>query len=152
MILLFYITNINVDPPKCFTVANHFFNKKKYEFVLTISNLAGLDSTFGGLEAMITALCDEYPQTLARNRELFVAILLAAIYICALPTTTYVCILLYLIFGPKNKIFDLCNFHYGTLSPEYRLNLNFIQFHMAFTKYPSERAFGKIPSRTAGKM
>lgn len=50
----------------------------------------GLDSTFGGLEAMITALCDEYPRTLGRNRELFVAGLLLCVYICALPTTTYV--------------------------------------------------------------
>jgi solute carrier family 6 serotonin transporter-like protein 4 len=50
----------------------------------------GLDSTFGGLEAMITALCDEYPKALGRHRELFVAGLLCGIYICALPTTTYV--------------------------------------------------------------
>ncbi|XP_045461815.1 sodium-dependent serotonin transporter [Harmonia axyridis] len=49
----------------------------------------GLDSTFGGLEAMITALCDEYPKTLGRHREIFVAFLLLGIYICALPTTTY---------------------------------------------------------------
>lgn len=49
----------------------------------------GLDSTFGGLEAMITALCDEYPRTLGRHREVFVAVLLVGIYICALPTTTY---------------------------------------------------------------
>nr|CAD7426898.1 unnamed protein product [Timema monikensis] len=49
----------------------------------------GLDSTFGGLEAMITALCDEYPRTFGRHRETFVAVLLVLIYICALPTTTY---------------------------------------------------------------
>ncbi|XP_055538311.1 sodium-dependent serotonin transporter [Wyeomyia smithii] len=49
----------------------------------------GLDSTFGGLEAMITALCDEYPRVIGRRRELFVLILLALIYICALPTMTY---------------------------------------------------------------
>nr|CAI5828187.1 unnamed protein product [Callosobruchus analis] len=49
----------------------------------------GLDSTFGGLEAMITALCDEYPRVLGRHRELFVAALLLGIYVCALPTTTY---------------------------------------------------------------
>ncbi|KFB51150.1 AGAP010621-PA-like protein [Anopheles sinensis] len=49
----------------------------------------GLDSTFGGLEAMITALCDEYPRTIGRRRELFVLILLGLIYICALPTMTY---------------------------------------------------------------
>ncbi|XP_069694925.1 sodium-dependent serotonin transporter [Periplaneta americana] len=48
----------------------------------------GLDSTFGGLEAMITALCDEYPRELGRHREIFVAVLLVLIYICALPTTT----------------------------------------------------------------
>jgi solute carrier family 6 (neurotransmitter transporter, serotonin) member 4 len=52
----------------------------------------GLDSTFGGLEAMITALCDEYPRALGRRREIFVAVLLVLIYICALPTTTYVSI------------------------------------------------------------
>ncbi|XP_055591532.1 sodium-dependent serotonin transporter-like [Uranotaenia lowii] len=52
----------------------------------------GLDSTFGGLEAMITALCDEYPRTIGRRRELFVLILLGLIYICALPTMTYVSI------------------------------------------------------------
>ncbi|KAI4471178.1 sodium/chloride dependent transporter [Holotrichia oblita] len=52
----------------------------------------GLDSTFGGLEAMITALCDEYPKVLGRHREIFVGFLLLGIYICALPTTTYVSI------------------------------------------------------------
>lgn len=50
----------------------------------------GLDSTFGGLEAVTTALCDEYPKTLGRHREIFVAFLLLFIYICALPTMTYV--------------------------------------------------------------
>ncbi|BES95894.1 transporter [Nesidiocoris tenuis] len=49
----------------------------------------GLDSTFGGMEAMITALCDEYPRLLGRNRELFVLILLMMVYVCALPTCTY---------------------------------------------------------------
>lgn len=50
----------------------------------------GLDSTFGGLEAMITALCDEYPNTIGKRREVFVLCLLSGIYICALPTMTYV--------------------------------------------------------------
>lgn len=49
----------------------------------------GLDSTFGGLEAMITGLCDEYPKLLGRRRELFVALLLGSIYLCALPTCSY---------------------------------------------------------------
>ena len=47
-------------------------------------------STFGGLEAMITGLCDEFPKTLGKHREAFVAALLAGIYLCALPTCTYV--------------------------------------------------------------
>ncbi|KAF4526826.1 hypothetical protein B566_EDAN017287, partial [Ephemera danica] len=51
--------------------------------------LITLGSTFGGLEAMITALCDEYPRVLGRNREKFVAGLLVFIYICSLPTCTY---------------------------------------------------------------
>ncbi|KAA0192964.1 hypothetical protein HAZT_HAZT012073, partial [Hyalella azteca] len=38
---------------------------------------------------MITGLCDEYPKLLARHRELFVAVLLIFIFLCALPTTTY---------------------------------------------------------------
>lgn len=45
---------------------------------------------FGGLEAMITGLCDNYPQLLRRNRKVFVAVLIAFIYLCALPTTTHV--------------------------------------------------------------
>ncbi|XP_033254385.1 sodium-dependent serotonin transporter-like [Drosophila miranda] len=49
----------------------------------------GLDSTFGGLEAMITALCDEYPRAIGRRRELFVLLLLVFIFLCALPTMTY---------------------------------------------------------------
>lgn len=50
----------------------------------------GLDSTFGGLEAMVTALCDEYPRLIGRHREWFVLVLLCAIYLCALPTMTQV--------------------------------------------------------------
>uniref|UniRef100_T1J2K8 Transporter n=1 Tax=Strigamia maritima TaxID=126957 RepID=T1J2K8_STRMM len=49
----------------------------------------GLDSTFGGLEALITGMCDEYPLTLGKHREIFVGALVVFIYICALPTTTY---------------------------------------------------------------
>ena len=50
----------------------------------------GLDSTFGGLEAVITALCDEYPRVLRRHREVFVAGLVTFLFICSLPTCTYV--------------------------------------------------------------
>ncbi|XP_014674339.1 PREDICTED: sodium-dependent serotonin transporter-like [Priapulus caudatus] len=48
----------------------------------------GLDSTFGGLEALITGFCDEFP-ALRRRRELFVAALMLWCYLGALPTTTY---------------------------------------------------------------
>ena len=48
-------------------------------------------STFGGLEAMITGLCDEFPKTLGKHRELFVLVLLGGIFLCCLPTCTYVC-------------------------------------------------------------
>uniref|UniRef100_A0A7M4EZB6 Transporter n=1 Tax=Crocodylus porosus TaxID=8502 RepID=A0A7M4EZB6_CROPO len=40
-------------------------------FFLMVITL-GLDSTFGGLEAVITAIVDEYPHILAKRRELFV--------------------------------------------------------------------------------
>ncbi|XP_054707444.1 sodium-dependent serotonin transporter-like [Uloborus diversus] len=49
----------------------------------------GLDSTFGGLEAMITGLCDQFPRHLRKNREAFVAVVVIAIYLGALPTCTY---------------------------------------------------------------
>ena len=50
----------------------------------------GLDSTFGGLEAIITALCDEYPNVLNKRREVFVAVLLLLVFGLSLPTCTYV--------------------------------------------------------------
>lgn len=50
----------------------------------------GLDSTFGGLEAVVTALSDEFPRAIGRRRELFVLVLLLGIFILALPTMTYV--------------------------------------------------------------
>lgn len=49
----------------------------------------GLDSTFGGLEAIITGICDEYPRVLRKNREIFVLVLILFIYVCALPTVTF---------------------------------------------------------------
>lgn len=48
---------------------------------------------------MLTALCDEYPRTIGRKRELFVLILLCGIYVCALPTMTYVSISQYDVFS-----------------------------------------------------
>lgn len=48
----------------------------------------GLDSTFGGLEALITAVCDEWPEKIGRRRELFVACLVVYCFIGALATTT----------------------------------------------------------------
>ena len=47
-------------------------------------------STFGGLEAMITGLCDEFPKSLGKHREMFVLALLGGIFLCCLPTCTYV--------------------------------------------------------------
>jgi len=77
--------------------------------LLTFSVSSGLDSTFGGLEAMITALCDEYPRLLGRHREIFVAVLLTGIYICALPTTTYVRTAPNVRFS-RNILYLLCSF------------------------------------------
>ncbi|KAK4812966.1 hypothetical protein QYF61_002793 [Mycteria americana] len=49
----------------------------------------GLDSTFGGLEAVITAVMDEYPQVLAGRRELFVLGLITVCFLGSLSTLTY---------------------------------------------------------------
>uniref|UniRef100_A0A8C4Q3T2 Transporter n=1 Tax=Eptatretus burgeri TaxID=7764 RepID=A0A8C4Q3T2_EPTBU len=57
-------------------------------FFLMVITL-GLDSTFGGLEAIITAVMDKYPELLGRRRELF---LLGVVLFCfagALSTLTY---------------------------------------------------------------
>jgi len=48
----------------------------------------GLDSSFGGLEAVITAFCDEFPVRVGQHRELFVLLLLTVSFLGALSTTT----------------------------------------------------------------
>ncbi|XP_054717212.1 sodium-dependent dopamine transporter-like [Uloborus diversus] len=47
----------------------------------------GLDSSFGGSEAIITALSDEYP-TIRNHRELFVAALFSLYFLVGLPSCT----------------------------------------------------------------
>ncbi|KAI6208107.1 Sodium-dependent serotonin transporter [Aphelenchoides besseyi] len=49
----------------------------------------GIDSTFSGIEALITGFCDEYPRVLARKREIFVAFVIIFYYFGSLPTVTY---------------------------------------------------------------
>uniref|UniRef100_A0A8C3IC38 Transporter n=1 Tax=Chrysemys picta bellii TaxID=8478 RepID=A0A8C3IC38_CHRPI len=49
----------------------------------------GLDSTFGGLEAVITAVMDEYPHILAKRRELFVLGLITICFLGSLTTLTH---------------------------------------------------------------
>ncbi|KAI8507505.1 Sodium-dependent serotonin transporter [Branchiostoma belcheri] len=56
-------------------------------FFFMLINL-GVDSTFGGLETVITSLSDEYPRVLRRHRELFVLVLMCVCYTGALVTTT----------------------------------------------------------------
>ncbi|CAD5206135.1 unnamed protein product [Bursaphelenchus okinawaensis] len=49
----------------------------------------GIDSTFAGVEALITGLIDEYPRMLGRRRELFVFMVIFIYFIGSLPTVTY---------------------------------------------------------------
>eukprot|EP00063_Salmo_salar_P042870 XP_014017705.1 PREDICTED: sodium-dependent serotonin transporter [Salmo salar] len=51
--------------------------------------MLGLDSTFAGLEGVITAMLDEFPQLLSRRREWFVLGLVCVCYLGALSTLTY---------------------------------------------------------------
>ncbi|CAG08517.1 unnamed protein product [Tetraodon nigroviridis] len=55
-------------------------------FVMMI--MLGLDSTFGGLEAIITAVLDEYPDHLYHRRELFVLCLVVVCFLGSLSTLT----------------------------------------------------------------
>uniref|UniRef100_A0A1I8IWW8 Sodium-and chloride-dependent glycine transporter 1 n=1 Tax=Macrostomum lignano TaxID=282301 RepID=A0A1I8IWW8_9PLAT len=55
-------------------------------FIMLIT--LGLDSTYGGLEAIITGILDEFPK-LQRRRELFVLGLIVYCFIGGLATTTY---------------------------------------------------------------
>ncbi|KAL7836221.1 hypothetical protein AOLI_G00275050 [Acnodon oligacanthus] len=55
-------------------------------FVMMIT--LGLDSTFGGLEAIITAVMDEYPDLLTHRRELFVLGLVVVCFLGSLSTLT----------------------------------------------------------------
>ncbi|XP_063752903.1 solute carrier family 6 member 4b [Eleginops maclovinus] len=56
-------------------------------FVMMIT--LGLDSTFGGLEAIITAVLDEYPDHFSHRRELFVLGLVIVCFLGSLSTLTY---------------------------------------------------------------
>ncbi|VDK89419.1 unnamed protein product [Litomosoides sigmodontis] len=56
-------------------------------FIMLIT--LGIDSTFSGIEALITGFCDEYPEVLARRREIFVGGVIVAFYFGSLPTVTY---------------------------------------------------------------
>uniref|UniRef100_A0A1I7WP54 Transporter n=1 Tax=Heterorhabditis bacteriophora TaxID=37862 RepID=A0A1I7WP54_HETBA len=55
-------------------------------FVMLIT--LGIDSTFSGIEALITGFCDE-SRFLSKNREWFVAIVCVAYYIGSLPAISY---------------------------------------------------------------
>ncbi|XP_029365793.1 solute carrier family 6 member 4b [Echeneis naucrates] len=55
-------------------------------FVMMI--MLGLDSTFGGLEAIITAVLDEYPDHFSHRRELFVLCLVVVCFLGSLSTLT----------------------------------------------------------------
>ncbi|XP_077467836.1 solute carrier family 6 member 4a [Stigmatopora argus] len=51
--------------------------------------MLGLDSTFAGLEGVITAMLDEFPNILVKRRECFVFGLVCICYLGALSTLTY---------------------------------------------------------------
>ncbi|XP_060700115.1 solute carrier family 6 member 4b [Hemiscyllium ocellatum] len=56
-------------------------------FFLMVITL-GLDSTYGGLESIITAVIDEYPHLFAKRRELFVLGLVVVCFMGSLSTLT----------------------------------------------------------------
>ncbi|KRY35616.1 Sodium-dependent serotonin transporter [Trichinella spiralis] len=57
-------------------------------FVMLVT--LGVDSTFAGFEAILTAFCDEYPSVLEKNRKVFAMFFMIAMFFLSLPTVTYV--------------------------------------------------------------
>ncbi|GAU90055.1 hypothetical protein RvY_02529-2 [Ramazzottius varieornatus] len=57
-------------------------------FFIMLASL-GLDSTFGGLEAILTAISDEWPLVFGRHRKLFCLGICLYCFLGSLPTTTY---------------------------------------------------------------
>ncbi|KRY54089.1 Sodium-dependent serotonin transporter [Trichinella britovi] len=56
-------------------------------FVMLVT--LGVDSTFAGFEAILTAFCDEYPSVLEKNRKVFAMFFMIAMFFLSLPTVTY---------------------------------------------------------------
>ncbi|XP_055346500.1 sodium-dependent serotonin transporter-like [Paramacrobiotus metropolitanus] len=57
-------------------------------FFIMLASL-GLDSTFGGLEAILTAISDEFPVPFGKHRKLFCLGICLYCFLGSLPTTTY---------------------------------------------------------------
>ncbi|XP_071944037.1 sodium-dependent noradrenaline transporter-like [Antedon mediterranea] len=49
----------------------------------------GLDSQFGGFEAVLTGIADEFPHLFNKRRELLTAIVVIIVFLLALPNVTY---------------------------------------------------------------
>ncbi|XP_071790445.1 sodium-dependent serotonin transporter-like [Asterias amurensis] len=56
-------------------------------FIMLIT--LGLDSTFGGLESIITAWSDKFPTTIGKHRGAFVALVVSCCFLGSLSTVTY---------------------------------------------------------------
>ncbi|TNN60201.1 Sodium-dependent serotonin transporter [Liparis tanakae] len=68
--------------------------------------MLGLDSTFAGLEGVITAVLDEFPHVLVKRREWFVLGLVCVCFLGSLSTLTYFIIISFLAFPPEVRLFD----------------------------------------------
>lgn len=95
-----YSTNlflVFIHGNKCYSIYDTFtqlINKKLLPLFLLVRSIIPFNNDgkfqFGGLEALITGFCDEYPKVFGRKRELFVLALVIMYFLGSLSTITYV--------------------------------------------------------------
>lgn len=86
VLFFFMLFTLGID-----STVNEKTPTKSIRYSLTTNSLF----KFGGLEAVITGVCDVFPEKIGKRRSWFVFGLISICFLCALPTVTYVYICLF---------------------------------------------------------
>ena len=77
-------------------------------FLCSLKKVLGIDSEFCNVEAIVTGLVDNYPQTLLKHRKLFTVGLCAFMFILGLPMCTNVSMKLCTLFSCLPLTYFMC--------------------------------------------